>query len=372
MFKIYTDNGNIDVNNLDDICYIITKNGTYLRKKVGLTDAIIKVNNISHLSDSVQRYGRINIPKIPNEDFAKICKFFYWAYKKHGGESVVLIYYNDTTKEFEIFPTDQEVSSASAKYKKSGKSHDGFLLVGTIHSHANFGAGHSGVDDDDELNFDGLHITVGNVNDTYPSISCSVVVNGERFMYDPEEYVEGVKKKIVQHSKADPYYSENDEIISRCYLPQGYMWATPNKDVKKSISHTYDDKRYFIENFTSIKFDNDWKDKVQKRIKSQYKNLNSIHKQLDFRNLNEYLDYFNNDVKNKNNFNNDKNKMKTNDIKNSIPCENCIYRDYKSQYFIQEMMDLMGDVFDEDDINYYFGIGTDSDDETNNDEEDNE
>lgn len=336
MFNVYIDNGDIDINQLDDICYIINKNGTFLRKKIGITDALVKVNNISHLESSVSQFGRIDIPKIPQEHFSKVVKFFQWAYEKYNGESVVLIYYNRDLNDFEIYPTDQEVSSASASYIREGRSHSGYLLVGTIHSHANFGAGHSGVDNDDELSFDGVHITVGNVNDTYNSISCSVVVNGQRFMYPPENYLDG----IVEVNMTD----------------------------NESNLNTIKNERYLIKGLASAEFDDSWSDKVQKRIKSQYKqetiydNCGIMGYRFGFQDVdNEYFG------QRFNNFNNNKNDQYSYDALmcqyGEIPCERCVYKDYKSQMLVQE---VLGDVFDEDEVRYLLGEGDIEDDDEEN------
>lgn len=328
MFNVYLDDGNIDMSQLDDICYIVNKEGTFLRKKIGITDALVKVNNISHLKSSISSFGKINIPKIPGSYVSKLTKFFKWAYDEYNGESIVLIYYDPELNDFEIFPTDQEVSGASASYTKEGLSHTGYLLVGTIHSHANFGASHSGVDDDDELNFDGVHVTIGNVNDTYQSISCSVVVNGNRFIYDAENYLEGIIK------------INNQELNNQ------------QKFVK--------DNRYLVSGLTSEVFPDEWKDKVQKRIKPHFKQeiFNSyLFKRFDLNNANG--------MTNSNNIMNYGNQ--TNNIQfdkslglSSNPCENCIYRDYKSQMLLQE-------IFDEDDIADLF-FDDDLDDENEEEE----
>lgn len=328
MFNVYLDDGNIDVSKLDDICYIINKDGTFLRKKVGITDALIKVNNISHLPSSISTFGKINIPIIPQDHFSKVVKFFNWAYKKYNGESVVLIYYNVDTNDFDIFPTDQEVSSASANYTKDGLSHKGYLLVGTIHSHANFGAGHSGVDNDDELNFDGVHITVGNVDDTYQTISCSIVINGQRFMYDPEEYIDGVVK--VNYNERPNHFENN------------FKFGTVTKS----------DNRYLVRGLSSAYFEENWKDKVQKRIRKQYKNRTFTYGYDGFNIHTRNQDFIDNFMNFRQGIGHDPFSYESSDksIETQSPCANCIYRDFKSQELIQE---ILGDVFDEDEIRYF-------------------
>ena len=63
-FPIYLDTGQLDYDKLEDICYIITKNGIYLRKKLQLIDSLIKVGNIPFLGETIKEYAQLDIPKI--------------------------------------------------------------------------------------------------------------------------------------------------------------------------------------------------------------------------------------------------------------------------------------------------------------------
>lgn len=334
MFNIHIDDGKLNFDEIENICYIVSKDGIFLRKKVGLVDSMVKVDNISFLNSKLNSYGEINIPKIPKNDFEKIVKFFQWAYKKHSGESVVLIYYNSEDESFDVFPTDQKVSNTSINYVKSGLSHTGYLLIGTIHSHANFGAGHSGIDDDDELNFDGVHITVGNVTEDIFSLSCSVVINGMRFMYQPEKYVEGIEK----------HNTEKNNIL---------------KD------------RYYIPGIENVRFNEEWKDKVQKRIfkkkddettkwlfGNQTFNKPSNSRKSDDFGMFDYLierDRLDKQL--------EKHGYVNEVCKGFVPCDHCIYRDYKSEKMLSEILEdyhdeLYFDIENEDDENLIINQGS--------------
>ena len=74
---------------------------------------------------------------------------------------------------------------------------EGYLRVGTIHSHCDFGAFHSGTDINDEADFDGLHVTFGHNNRDIFTISASIVVNNIRKSVEPMDFIEGVEKKEV-------------------------------------------------------------------------------------------------------------------------------------------------------------------------------
>ena len=78
---------------------------------------------------------------------------------------------------------------------------ENFLCVGTIHSHCDFGAFHSGTDIGDEEDFDGLHVTFGHNNLVEFSISATIVVNGNRLQVDPLEVLEGIEPVVGKDGK---------------------------------------------------------------------------------------------------------------------------------------------------------------------------
>lgn len=190
MFKVHINNGEVETPQ-DDIYYIVAKEGIFLKKKVGVMESIAPVKNISILN-SVNTMAKMHIKKIPGIKFARVVAFFKEVYKQYFGEAVVLLFYDEKSKTYKIVPPHQKVTGASCDYNK-GISMDGMQMIGTIHSHASMSAFHSGTDDHDEKHFDGLHITVGHVNNDAFSISASIVSNGHRFVVEPEEYIEKLK-----------------------------------------------------------------------------------------------------------------------------------------------------------------------------------
>lgn len=192
----------------DDIYYIITKKGILLRKKVGLIDALVPVDKISFLENE-KPYINLDLPKISYSLFSKIVSFLKTVFEKYKTESVVMLYLDRQTREYYIHVPEQEVTRASIKYERNISFTDK-LLVGTIHSHSDFRAFHSGVDISDEKTMDGLHITVGKLNDDYyHEVVCSVVCNGHRIKKNPSEYINikaKANKKFFIAPKKFPIY----------------------------------------------------------------------------------------------------------------------------------------------------------------------
>ncbi len=186
MFKVVLNDGQSEMPK-DDVYYIIGKEGVYLKKKLGVMESLAPVDKISIL-ESVTSMAKMHIEPIPGKWIAKVMGFFKAVYAEYKSEAIVLLFYNAETGKYKIVPPHQKVAGASCDYDK-GITLENYEMIGTIHSHGSMSAFHSGTDDKDEEHFDGLHITLGDLDDEFPSISSSIVANGFRVMVEPSEYI---------------------------------------------------------------------------------------------------------------------------------------------------------------------------------------
>jgi hypothetical protein len=243
MFKVYINDGSSNLPK-DDICYIIGKNGIFLKKNMGIVNSVTKVDKISILKD-VEPFAKINVEKIPRRQFAKVLKFFRDIYKLYHTECGILMYYNMNTKKYLFKVPEQTVSIASLEYKNQ-ETPPNYILLGTIHSHGSMCASHSGVDDSDEKDFDGLHITLGdvdNVNENNFSISCSIVINGQRFLLEPEDYIDSIRLDRTS-------LSEQKEINGTFGIRHVYYHSRLTK--KYFIKATENESKYPFEWLTKV------------------------------------------------------------------------------------------------------------------------
>jgi len=230
MFKIHINNRDVETPT-DDIYYIVAKEGIFLKKKLGIMESIAPVKNISILN-SVSTMAKMHIKKIPGTKFARTVAFFKEVYKQYFAEAIVLLFYDENLKTYKIVAPPQKVTAAACDYNK-GMSIDGMQMIGTIHSHASMSAFHSGTDDKDEEHFDGLHITIGNLNKENVSITASIVANGHRFVVEPEEYID--KLKVV----------EEQEVVSPLtrtyqYINGQLIETSQNTYIKSNVKkHSY-------------------------------------------------------------------------------------------------------------------------------------
>jgi hypothetical protein len=257
MFQIVINDGQTPFPN-DDIYYIICKEGVYLKKRLGVMESVAPVKNISILK-SVNAMAKMHIRKIPATKAQQVINFFKAVYEEYYGEAIVLLFYNQKTKQHKIVCPKQEVSGGGADYNKAIVI-DGWDMIGTIHSHASMSAFHSGIDDKDEESFDGLHITFGNMRDDDISVSASIVANGYRVIVDPREYINQMVLTVdVDEEEKIPY-------------AKTWKWDAKQKKMVQveTAGRFYTrrkfDQRYQVQLSKDPKFDPNWMELVEKKV----------------------------------------------------------------------------------------------------------
>jgi hypothetical protein len=208
-------------------CYIICKSGVYLKKTNNLIGGIVKVDNLSMLKDLKPEIN-LNISTIPSSVIFCSLVFFRLIYQIYNSEAVLFILLSQKDNKIKLYCPKQVVSYGHIKYQKKTKFKN-FKIIGTIHSHCNFSASHSYVDKLDEANFDGIHITIGNVDLNEFSISVSFVLNNNRILCNPEEKIENIEK-INSNSwfsqdkfyklKVEPEIEKVKQKIIKSWLPK--------------------------------------------------------------------------------------------------------------------------------------------------------
>lgn len=234
--------------------YVVAGDGTWLHKDTGICKCFVPVQSVSFLDDlKGESSAEVLLPKIPFEHVWKIKEFFRRVVEVHRSEAEVTLYYNSETGDYKIHVPTQEVSYGGVKYKRMGIKHlpefQGYNEVGTIHSHCDFGAFHSGTDIGDEKDFDGLHITFGHNNLDEFSISASIVVTRFRTEVDPLGRLEGIERageekpqcrdnfyKLVTASDEDKarWNAEVDEWMTKVSKHSYLPWKFGRKKADES------------------------------------------------------------------------------------------------------------------------------------------
>jgi hypothetical protein len=181
-----------DLNTLpepDPFYYVMGADGPYMMKRTLYGRALVKIKSIDHLP---KHDGMLwhSIPKVPSGLIGQAWSFFRSTWTSKKSEAMVYLTHKDGV--YRIFVPTQEASAAHVKtVMNPNHIAEGWIVAGTIHSHCNFGAFHSGTDTGDAADHDGLHITIGHVDTDKPSIEGMISVNGVNWDMEYEDYAGG-------------------------------------------------------------------------------------------------------------------------------------------------------------------------------------
>ena len=126
---------------------------------------------------------------IPAKLMGQVVNFFERIYDRQHTEAAVLLVMHSETKEWRVFVPTQLVSHGGVNYVfEPNHIRYPWVIVGSIHSHCDFGAGHSGTDTNDADTFDGLHCTIGFIKRDTPQIVAMVAMNKQLFHYKENQF----------------------------------------------------------------------------------------------------------------------------------------------------------------------------------------
>lgn len=129
-------------------------------------------------------------PRITRQALLEVESYFRAVYAQHGGEAIVLLYFSPIEGgKWRFAAPQQEVTSVTVKYQKPATP-SGWYCAGSIHSHNVMAAFHSGTDNADELDWDGIHVTIGKITSPNCEYAASVVIDGQRFEIEIGDIVE--------------------------------------------------------------------------------------------------------------------------------------------------------------------------------------
>jgi hypothetical protein len=178
-----------------DPYYVLAREGSFLHKKTQIGTVLVKQPDLPKTFGRVGYQGGVfnwEGAKVPKEIISSAHDFFRRIFAKHHAEAEVLITMHNDTRAFRLFVPYQRVNHSGVKsiYEPSHIDRN-YTVVGTIHSHCDFTAFHSGTDSGDASDMDGVHFTIGHVDTDKPEIVGMVAMNGKEFHYTkPEDIAE--------------------------------------------------------------------------------------------------------------------------------------------------------------------------------------
>lgn len=169
----------------DKLCYLLGRNGLFKQVGNDFYHARVKVDGAGGLAE-IEESASLHVPKLPLKLLRQAEAFFAAVFQRYKSEAVVLLLVDPKAQAWRIEVPPQVTKGLRVRYDMATlpAPPEGYERFGTIHSHANIKAFHSGTDDTDEVGFDGLHITIGNVNEPVRSYSARWMLTGKEFKAD--------------------------------------------------------------------------------------------------------------------------------------------------------------------------------------------
>jgi proteasome lid subunit RPN8/RPN11 len=172
--------------------YLAQDGRIYLRKENFLYSAILPVDakklRLSSLKENIEL--RIK-KKIPYGDVKRIEALACAVEQRYKKEILIIPMFHPGKENYRFFIPHQTAAAAYVRSEEPILEQDGYVPIGSIHSHVNCSAFHSAGDIEDERNnSSGVHMTVGDLDKENPTWVASLVVNGKRQKLDPEDILE--------------------------------------------------------------------------------------------------------------------------------------------------------------------------------------
>lgn len=190
--------------------YLVTKTGIYFHKETKAGTALVPVKGIPWLEEPDMEM-RLTLPKVPGRIIGQALTFFRKVFEEHKSESYVTLMYSNKLSQYRLWCPKQKVSRSSVNYDRTDqpsfndRMENDWQMVGTIHSHCDFSAFHSGTDVGDESTFDGIHITLGHVDRVQFSMASSVAINDKRETLEPEQCCAGIARVTNRQVSTSKY-----------------------------------------------------------------------------------------------------------------------------------------------------------------------
>jgi len=166
--------------------HIAFKNKLYQPVNTGLFRHFVEVPDIEIFVSDKQPPFYWEGGKIPFQLWAQVVSFMKWTQRKFKAEAHCTLFYNTVTKEWAAWAFPQKtmgmtvaLDTTDERYREDRKRFNGdWIMAGSVHHHCTSKAFQSSTDSADEMDKEGIHVTVGEVLDEIVNLHARKVFNG--------------------------------------------------------------------------------------------------------------------------------------------------------------------------------------------------
>lgn len=239
--------------------FVATQKGYFVHRNFHFGRTLSEIKELPATPPMVPTLWANVDPKLPAALLGQAYSFFRAIYQTKQSEAMVDLIWSPE-RGYRLFVPPQQATGSGVKAVRTPEHVHG-QLVGTIHSHCDFSAFHSGTDKHDAGGHDGLHITIGDVMKT-PSIAAMISVSGVNYDMNLDEYCDGPlvahphptwwERYVEKPSGKGLYSAAHDGIWSEYRTTQTTTWKpkgapNPNTPTVIGTSHLTDRKVMGIE-----------------------------------------------------------------------------------------------------------------------------
>lgn len=210
--------------------FVATKDGYFVHRNFHFGRVLMPTKQAIHTPPMVPTLWA-TIDRLPAPLLGQAYSFFRAIYIAKKSEAMVYIVYT-RERGYRLFVPPQQAHGGGVKAIRTPEHIRG-QVVGTIHSHCDFSAFHSGTDKHDADGHDGLHITIGDVMKEQPSIAAMIAVSGITWDLTLDEYCDG-PLAVHPHPAWWERYVEQPQNASGLY--DGAFGGTPAWKPKAAVA----------------------------------------------------------------------------------------------------------------------------------------
>lgn len=232
--------------------YVATSKGPFLHKRTVLGRVWVKVDKIDHLPDPDEDAERnryiYSAPQIPGLLIGQAVAWFRRIWEEHHTEAALLITYKeDDPRLFRLFAPPQKCGGAHVEFAYDPTTiEEGWAVVGSIHSHCNFSAHHSGTDTKDATDIPGIHITIGHVDRDDPDFDLFMAAQDVEFPAAYQLICEPWVRDATPPRHWDRYYSKDTaSALPKPKTEPKVAWGQQLIPFKPTRTKTWDDIDYY-------------------------------------------------------------------------------------------------------------------------------
>jgi proteasome lid subunit RPN8/RPN11 len=189
----------------DTFFYVLTSDGLFVCRNHKFFRSCVRARRFPSQLAGQEAFLQADYPKMPRRMIERIVGFFSEVAEKFGSEAAVLLAWDEPAQQIRVVVPEQVASVGrnwrgqpypiDLKYEAPAQLPDGWVVIGDVHSHVDYWATPSYVDDQDETHRAGVHVIVGRIYSEPPEFHVEAVVDGQRFTLRQQQVMEGYRRR---------------------------------------------------------------------------------------------------------------------------------------------------------------------------------